>query len=315
MDKNFKPDTSWMAQKYDEMNGMLFNGKLGTCDFAIFTKGKGSQGGVLGWFKMDGTNLKVERRYRRIYKLHFDGHMEYVNRENFCQICKPKIELNGNYTGTENAFLATLVHEMCHYYTYMYGWAPAQAHGREFREIGYVVSSRSNGMFTIQRLASAEQMSELELGDDMKAKKEKRLENKKSKINAIFIFKRNGGLLLSTTSNHSVIEDLIRCEKRQPDTEKVIMSNDTDLIEYLFSLGYKKDFRSLRCWDVAHDNGIVDMANGNYNYRVLYQKNETLEERQKRFLEILEDVEENMENNSETMDITPDMNLGLFAIN
>ena len=46
-DKTFKPTVEWMEQKYQEMNKLLFNGKLGQCNFAIFTSGKGSQGGVL----------------------------------------------------------------------------------------------------------------------------------------------------------------------------------------------------------------------------------------------------------------------------
>ena len=99
----------------------------------------------------------------------------YIDRNNFAELCHPTIELNGNYSGTEHGFLETLVHEMCHYYTEMDGYCPRQGHGFEFRNIGSIVTSRSNGMFTIQRLASAEQMTELELSDEMKAKRERRL--------------------------------------------------------------------------------------------------------------------------------------------
>ena len=61
MDKSFVPDATWMAQKYDEMNAMLFNGKLGACEFGIFTTGCGSGGRGLGWFEMMGANLKADR--------------------------------------------------------------------------------------------------------------------------------------------------------------------------------------------------------------------------------------------------------------
>ena len=40
----FKPTTEWIAQKYNEMNSLLFDNKLGECNFRIFTSGKGSQG-------------------------------------------------------------------------------------------------------------------------------------------------------------------------------------------------------------------------------------------------------------------------------
>lgn len=154
MEKNFVPNPQWMSEKYDEMNAMLFNGRLGSCGFNIFTTGKGSGGSVLGWFKITGHGIKIDRRTRKMF---FENYWdrEYINKDNFVDLCKPVIELNGNYHGTEHGFLSTLVHEMCHYYTYMEGWAPTQAHGREFRNIGSVVASRSNGMFTVQRIATA----------------------------------------------------------------------------------------------------------------------------------------------------------------
>ena len=168
MDKTFSPTVEWMNQKYDEMNDLLFGGKLGKCFFGIFTTGKGSEGRTLGWFRMTGRNLRINRYNRRIFKRYGYGDEVYADSSNFFEVCEPKIELNGNYTGTEHAFLATLVHEMCHYYTYMNGYAPKQGHGREFKEIGYIVSSRSNGMFTIQRLATAEEMTELKLKTTLK---------------------------------------------------------------------------------------------------------------------------------------------------
>ena len=227
MEKNFVPNPQWMSEKYDEMNAMLFNGRLGSCGFNIFTTGKGSGGSVLGWFKITGHGIKIDRRTRKMF---FENYWdrEYINKDNFVDLCKPVIELNGNYHGTEHGFLSTLVHEMCHYYTYMEGWAPTQAHGREFRNIGSVVASRSNGMFTVQRIATAEQMSELELSDEMKAKREKRLANKKAAVSAVVVFKRDGVVELTMTSNQSVI-DMIKkyYEKRE---ETVVVNNNSDVI-------------------------------------------------------------------------------------
>ena len=160
-DKSFVPNIQWMSEKYDEMNEKLFGGSLGRCSFGVFTTGKGSQGNVLGWFKITRKGVKIDRYTRRMYALEDWFDKVYIDKNNFVEKCWPKIELNGNYSGTENGFLATLVHEMCHYYTYMNGFAPKQGHGPEFREIGMAVSNRSNGMFTIQRLASAEQMNDL----------------------------------------------------------------------------------------------------------------------------------------------------------
>lgn len=258
MEKNFVPNVQWMSEKYDEMNAMLFNGRLGSCGFNIFTTGKGSGGRVLGWFKITGHGVKIDRRTRKMFSENF-WDREYINKDNFVDLCKPVIELNGNYHGTEHGFLSTLVHEMCHYYTYMEGWAPTQAHGREFRNIGSVVASRSNGMFTVQRIATAEQMSELELNDEMKAKREKRLANKKAAVSAVVVFKKNGNVELTMTSNQSVI-DIIKgyYEKRE---ETVVVNNNSDVIEFLFSKGYKMNMRTWRYWNIEGKPWLDELKN------------------------------------------------------
>ena len=247
MDKTFKPTVEWMTARYAEMNDELFGGELGECSFAIFTTGLGSEGGTLGWFKITGRGIYINRYSRKMYKNNGWEKID-IDRKNFVGLCQPRIELNGNYSGTEHSFLATLVHEMCHYYTYMYGYAPKQGHGREFKEIGYIVSQRSNGMFTIQRLASAEQMTEMELNDTMKAKRAKRLANKKSSVTAIFVFTKEGKVKLTITSNQSLINMISTSEKERGDN--VVTTNDAEIIEYLFSKGYRKNMRTWRYWSL-----------------------------------------------------------------
>jgi hypothetical protein len=172
----------------------------------------------------------------------------YINKNNFVELCHPQIELNGNYSGTELGFLTTLVHEMCHYYTYMNGYCPRQGHGREFKDIAYEVTSKSNGMFTIQRLASAEQMSQLELSDEMKAKKEKRLANRKAAVTAIIVFTREGKVKLTITSNQNLIRTISSEEERRGNN--VITTNDAEVIEYLFSKRYRSNMRTWRYWSL-----------------------------------------------------------------
>lgn len=254
LDKSFKPTVGWMKEKYDEMNAKLFDGKLMGCDFEVFTTGKGMEGRTLGWFCINGKNLRVKRHGRRMFLLGWPQDIN-VTKENFVTICKPKIKLNGNYTGTEHAFLTTLVHEMCHYYTYMNGYSPAQAHGREFKSIAQYISSRSNGMFTIQRLASSEQMAELELSDEMKAKRAKRLANKKASVSAIFDYRTNGEIHLTITSNQGLIQRILSCYNKKG-TDKMVLSNDANLIELLFSKGFRKNMRSWRYWNVEDKDWI-----------------------------------------------------------
>lgn len=247
MDKTFRPNTQWMAEKYEEMNQQLFNGELGACSFAIFTSGRGSEGGVLGWFKITARNIRIDRYSRRMFA-NYGFDRTYIDKSNFVDLCRPQIELNGNYTGTEHSFLATLAHEMCHYYTYMNGYAPKQGHGREFKDIGSIVSYRSNGMFTIQRLASAEQMTEMELSDEMKAKRAKRLANKKSSVTAIIVFTKEGKVKLTMTSSQSLINMISTSEEERGDN--VVTTNDAEIIEYLFGKGYRKNMRTWRYWSL-----------------------------------------------------------------
>ena len=272
MNKSFKPTVNWMAEKYDEMNTKLFGGQLDQCDFNIFTSGRGSQGRTLGFFRMNGRGLKIEIATRKMFRHDdwFPNDKEYVNKSNFYSVCRPSIELNGNYSGTEHAFLGTLVHEMCHYYTYMNGYAPKQGHGTEFRNIAYRVSYKSNGEFSIQRLASAEEMQNFELSDEMKAKQEKRLSNKKASLMAIFVYNINGTVKLSTTSSQALANRIIDSYKKL-DVPKVVVSNDLRLIELLYSHGYRRNFRTWRYWNVENTDWIKTIDN--YDIKVYNNPN------------------------------------------
>ena len=367
IDKSFVPTREWMAEKYDEMNNQLFGGRLMECGFEVFTKGAGMEGSVLGWFCITGRNIKVKRNNRRIFK--DTGWNEvYVSRDNFVEICKPVIKLNGNYHGTEHSFLATLVHEMCHYYTYMNGYAPVQSHGREFKEIGAIVSSRSKGMFSIQRLATAEDMNEMSLNADMKAKRAKRLANKKASVSAILVFAKNGEVKLTISSNTGLIQTIEETEKKRG--ENVLVSNNAEVIDFLFNKGYKKNMRSWRYWSlegkpwldelkqlfgtsnndkeekpepkpkitkkifsIRTTNGVFEidctsltreeLANKlqerfpNMKYEVINKiignssNFKEIKENKLSFSSIVESVINELMYNNDTVDITPDMNLGI----
>lgn len=270
LDKTFQPNEQWMAEKYAEMNDQLFGGRLGECNFAVFTTGKGMEGGTLGWFKITGKGIKIKRIGRRMYQ---QAHNElkpngitmwysdrWIDNSNFYQICQPRIELNGNYFGTEHGFLATLVHEMCHYYTYMNGYAPKQAHGREFKEIGHIVSSRSNGLFTIQRLATAEEMNELELNDEMKAKRARREANKKSNTTALLVYKSNGQVRLILAKSENLVYNILGIEEKKKDCVKVFRTNDSSFIDLCFSKGYNSIMRTYRFWDITTNKDLLSAA-------------------------------------------------------
>ena len=309
--KTFKPTTEWMKEKYDEMNQMLFDGELQQCDLSIFTKGNGAEGRTLGFFMIKGQNIKVCTGTRKIFKNdYFNGNI-YINKNNFYDLCKPLISLNGNYSGTENAFVATLVHEMCHYYTYMNGYAPKQGHGPEFRRIGECVSIKSNGLFTIQRLATAEEMKNFTLNDEMRQKKEKRKENKLSKLIAVIVYKKNGQVRLTTTTDKTLV-DAITLNYKSNDINKIIVTKDPIFIERIFELGYNKNLRSWRYWDVT-DKLFLNILDRNimkteYINPMVKENNYKTK---KIIKEIIDNFISNKLNKEDVIEINPNMNLGL----
>lgn len=256
INRDFKPTVEWMEQKYDEINSEYFGGRLGSCDFGIFTTGEGSGGNVLGWFKIQERNAMVERYSRRIYVKFRDGRTIDVDSENFTALCAPKIELNGNYTGTEEAFLGVLAHEMCHYYTYMEGYAPVQGHGPEFRAIAARINQKSNGRFHVQRLET--DMTGFELCQEMKDRKERRMAKRVSRLIAVVSFYTNGRIALTTTTN----ADLALRMKDVYDGRgyETIISNDKQVIDLLTSMGYNRDMRAFRYWYIENEPWLNELT-------------------------------------------------------
>ena len=193
-DEKFTPTVDWIAEKYFELNEWLFNGKLGNCLFEVYTSGKGMERS-LGHFRFTGTGVKYNKRTRRMYwvdPVYHNSLEVHINAANFVKYTKPMIGLNGNYKRTEHMWLNTLVHEMCHYYTYMNGQVPVQAHGTEFRQIGQIVGIRSNGVFDIKRLCDAENIGELD--GEIAAKRQARDDKKKNNMTALLVFRNNGDI-------------------------------------------------------------------------------------------------------------------------
>ena len=273
--EKIKPTTEWMTKWYDIMNQRLFNGELGACILRPFTTGKGSNGRTLGWFKITASNIKVDRSTRRIFKSDYYSR-QYVDRSSFPSICKPCIELNANYSAPEDSWLNTLVHEMCHYYTYMYGYAPKQGHGPEFREIGAIVSSKSNGLITIQRLASAEEMTHFDLDANIKQKNQERLDRKKSNLNVCVIILDNKQVRLVTTTSMKLVDEIANLHNTKNDALYFGCSHKTGLVDLLYSKGYRSSMRTYRYWDISNASWLNILPE--YQWNKVIGKCATMEE-------------------------------------
>ena len=303
-DEKFVPTVDWIAEKYFELNEWLFKGKLGNCLFEIYTTGKGMET-TLGHFRLTGTNIKYDKRTRQMYYAGY-GLKENINADNFVHYTRPMIGLNGNYKRTEHMWLNTLVHEMCHYYTFMNGRVPVQAHGTEFRHIGSIVGIRSNGIFDIKRLCDAENIGELD--GEIAARRKARDDKKKSNMTALFIFMKNAEIRLVTTTKQSLVNEIVR-KSNGLICKKIVATSDANFIEYLWSLGYKNNMSTYRYWSIK-DKSIID--------ELKKYKTETL----KSYEHMLENIQLTMEDinfivesalnkilgkENDLADITPDM--------
>jgi hypothetical protein len=305
-DEKFTPTVDWIAEKYFELNEWLFNGKLGNCLFEVYTSGKGMERS-LGHFRFTGTGVKYNKRTRRMYwvdPVWLDVLEVDITAENFVEYTKPMIGLNGNYKRTEHMWLNTLVHEMCHYYTYMNGRVPVQAHGTEFRQIGQIVGTRSNGVFDIKRLCDAENIGELD--GEIAAKRQARDDKKKNNMTALLVFRTNGDIQLITTTSHDLVRQIVS-DNNKLICKKILSSNDNAYIEYLWSLGYKHNMRAYRYWPVQGKDLVDEIQN--YDYSVLKgnEMNEAYQFTNEDIKLMVEMVLDRIKGEDNLVDITPDM--------
>ena len=198
---------------------------------------------------------------------------------------------------------------MCHYYTYMNGICPKQGHGPEFRQIASYVSYKSNGSITIERLANAEKMSNFELDDEFKEKRERRVQNKINRLQCIIIETNSNEHELTLSSNDDVIKKVINYNTNK--CKRILWSADSNLIKTLYDFGYKKNFRTYRYWTMNQDkwDKIKDFNFVTINEKTPAMANTvTLNENDIR--EIVENtIMELINNNEDSIAINPDIPL------
>lgn len=324
----------WIKEKYDEMNQLLFNGSLGRCNFGLFSSGRGSEGGWLGRFRIGG-NVVVDRRTRQMSTnsvslgsgLYLSG--VAIKQYNFYDKCKPYIEFNSHYQATEEALLHVLVHEMCHYYTYMFGKCPKQGHGPEFKNIAQRIYNISNGKFNITTHCDSVAFANFKLDDDMAQKKETRKENKKSNATAILVFTDLNDIELSlvATKNEALLNQIISKnqnkdqykELQRGKTLAIWTSNDSDFINILFNNHYGRVFRTYKYWNIDGKPFTNELLN--LQHDVVYESQEFnvslfMTESKKTISQIIsEEINSYLRNQKgkDYIEITPDMDLSEYS--
>lgn len=247
----FKVTVSWIQEHYDKFNEELFGGVLGKCNFIA----NGSGGNKFGWFTISAYGVKIDVRSRRMFKDNGWERVE-VNHDNFYETCRPVIGMNTNYSGQAFALENTLIHEMCHYYTYCFGIAPKQCHGPEFRHIANVVTQRGNLEYRIGRFGDKDRNERgYRLDDKIKQQKEKRRANRISNSIIVLTQMKNGDARLTRAANWNVVNEIIDCHKNDGRAVRTYVYNDADVINYFADRGYVKTQRTYRCWKL---NGSFD---------------------------------------------------------
>lgn len=255
--EKFSPTKEWMESKYNELNQRLFNNSLGQCILLPSMTRNTSKS--LGCFHFGTNNLKIVTSNRRIFYQSFPGSEKiYINRNNFFELCKPTIELNSHYKALESSWIGTLVHEMCHYYTYMNGYAPLQSHGKEFRSIAEHIAIVSNGEFNIQRLATAEEMKGFELDNELLKRDENRKNKRMLKMNILLGIEKNRNVRIITTTSNELVNSILRQHIEMGNLLFLGLFNNSDLYQYLYSKGYTKNFRTYRYWDISNNLSLLD---------------------------------------------------------
>lgn len=330
----FVPTEEWMLENYVRLNKELFNNYLGSCKLIPYSKKNTNN--ILGCFRMNGHDLKVNLQTRQIFQQQFWGsQISYVDRYSFEDICEPSIELNTRYKATEEAWLNVLVHEMCHYYTYCDGYSPKQGHGREFREIAETISIRSNGRFTVQRVATAEQMTNFDLEDVYQQKEDAKLQKLAKSTNIVIGISDKQEMRLTTTSSPHLIAEILALHRKRDDMVFLGTIQNEELYKFLASKNYVKNFRTYRYWDITNETEIInELSKYNINNLlkdgcslqeaiefmkhggdVFVTKHSSVQEHIKYIVNsVIKEVVENSNiPNEEFIDITPNDELGLYS--
>lgn len=261
-----EPTPELLEERYNLYNKTLFNNSLMECVFAI--RNLGSK--TLGCFYFEtGNRLFVSKSNNG--KMYYQnlGEKIWIDKNNFVQYCNPHIALNSNYKWTLDGVDDTLVHEMCHYYTYMHGWSPKQAHGIEFRDIGMVVSSRSNGRFSIKRLASSEDMKKVELNPEIQAQKDKMLKARLKNSVVMLIYFNTGKVFMVHSFNlktaYNIIEQLKKYSPKN-NVDYVLTCPEDSLKQLLFDNKYKSMSYKYRGWYIQDTEFLKKIENGHFNF-------------------------------------------------
>ncbi len=215
----------WLSEKYDECNRKYFDGELGRCYFGVYKSNK--TGGHISY--NDGKGFYYERSTGRIFVKGPQGPV-YVNKDNFFNLLKPKIELNVIRKLTEWEAVGTLLHEMVHYWDIMTGIRLCEPHGNRFKNKLYQIAQKT-GAYTFEQLYKSEGLKLDALQDTDRDKMLQKLQ----RTTPIICYYWDGDVTFMHATSPAIL-DLLISEAYERGILK-IKTGDFELTKYMFDHG------------------------------------------------------------------------------
>ena len=214
---NMVPTKQWMQTKYNQFNQEIFDGFLPPC--RLIAKKLGAK--HLGMYSTISANPDFP-----------------VTRENIYDVARPTIYLTTAYSAPEEDWENTLIHEMCHYYTQFDEEGNARkinkenkGHGADFMNAAKMVSNKSGGKYTIQRIATAEQSSRM--GFETKDRSFSKMKG----IRLIRVSFANDGISAEAfilTNSEFVAKQILDMSA----DKRIFVTDNSSLIKILMNAGY-----------------------------------------------------------------------------
>lgn len=215
---NMVPDRQWMQTKYNQFNQELFDGFLPPC--RLIAKKLGPK--HLGMYSTISANPDFP-----------------VTRENIYDVARPTIYLTTAYSAPEEDWENTLIHEMCHYYTQFDEEGNARridkenkGHGADFINAAKMVSDKSGGKYTIQRIATAEQS--LRMGFETKDRPFSKMKGTRL-IRTTFANNGISAEAFIMTNNEFIAKQILNMSA----DKRILVTDNKTLIKILMNAGYK----------------------------------------------------------------------------
>lgn len=180
-----KVTRAWMEKMYAEFNETLFDNALPKCELRVTELNNRLFGRFEFQERIMMRTTLVKNPYGK-YRLYHYSSGEAISDKNILKL-RPLISMNSNGSfKDETAMESTLIHEMIHFYTYRKGYCPAQAHGKEFRQMCIILKGLGKKKYGKEfDLSIYGDCDQFEMSDEQKKKEQSKYE--RQGLNAIII--------------------------------------------------------------------------------------------------------------------------------